>query len=234
MGHLREAYTDPAEQEQIAAPAVPAHTLDMALIAATVARVIGHDLAQVELITSASMDDPLVYQLGLALVAELQSSEPRNQTYVDSLVQALIVHVAHKHPGSGKAPVEQAGGLAGPTLQRVLEYIGENLAHDLALDAIADVAGMSPYHFTRLFKQAVGLPVHRYVTQRRLIAARQLLLVGAHSIAQVAALTGFADQSHLHRNFKATYGITPGAILEQSKNVQRARKNIQDQNEQTE
>ena len=123
---------------------------------------------------------------------------------------------------------EPAGGLARAALRRVLDYIGDNLAHDLSLETIAAVAGVSPYHFTRLFKQSVGLTLHRYVTQQRVSEAKRLLLAGRSSIADVAHLTGFADQSHLHRHFKAAYGITPGGLLEQRKNLQGGSKNRQD------
>jgi AraC family transcriptional regulator len=75
----------------------------------------------------------------------------------------------------------------------------------------------------------MGCSLHQYVTEQRLERAKALLIGGKHSIAEVAALTGFVDQSHLHRYFKRRYGVTPGAALGRSTNIQSTRTNIQDE-----
>lgn len=186
------------------------------------------DPQRVELIARVQERDPLIYQLGLAFLDELRTGGALGRLYVDSLAQLLIVHLLRQHAGVSKAVPDPSGGLARAALRRVLDYIGDNLAHDLSLEAIAAVAGVSPYHFTRLFKQSVGQTLHRYVIQQRLSEAKRLLLAGRNGIADVAHLTGFADQSHLHRHFKMAYGITPGALLEQRKNLQAVSKNRQD------
>ena len=80
---------------------------------------------------------------------------------------------------------------------------------------------MSPYHFVRSFSAEVGMPPHVYQLRRRIAAAKRLLTGGA-TIADVAAATGFADQSHLTNRFKAVVGVTPGAFRKKSKNLQDA------------
>ncbi len=199
-----------------------------ALLASVALQVADTDPQRVEFVPGVQLRDPLIHQIGLALLETLRTNAPLDGIYVESLSQVLAVHMLRKYATFSTPIAEPTGGMANITLQRALEYIDANLAHDLSLDTIAAVAGMSPYHFTRLFKQSVGQPLHQYVTHQRLDEARRLLLAGRHTIAEVAVLTGFADQSHLHRHFRAAYGTTPGALLEQSKNVQRARKNIQD------
>ena len=69
---------------------------------------------------------------------------------------------------------------------------------------------MSPFHFARVFRRATGLPPHSWLMQRRVERARALLKVGCTPLT-VAMQLGFADQSHLTRQFKQTYGIGPGA-----------------------
>lgn len=80
----------------------------------------------------------------------------------------------------------------------------------LPIQALARAAGVSREHFSRTFVQQHGLPPHRYQIMGRLNAARQAIARG-HSLADVAARFDFADQSHLGRLFRQTFGTTPGA-----------------------
>jgi len=75
---------------------------------------------------------------------------------------------------------------------------------------MAAVARLSLYHFARQFKAATGLPPHRYVIARRVERAKRLLQGGDLSLAEVAALAGFSDQSQFSRHFKRLVGVTPG------------------------
>jgi AraC-like DNA-binding protein len=79
------------------------------------------------------------------------------------------------------------------------------------LEALARELGTHPSQLVRVFRREYGLPPHRYVVGRRLDDARRLLLDG-RPIAEVAAATGFHDQSHLTRHFRALLGTTPGAF----------------------
>jgi len=80
----------------------------------------------------------------------------------------------------------------------------------LPIQALARAAGVSREHFSRTFVQQYGLPPHRYQIMCRLNGSRQAIARG-HSLADVAARFDFADQSHLGRLFRQTFGTTPGA-----------------------
>lgn len=161
---------------------------------------------------SAHGHDPLVQQLGQALLGELAHGECANQRYIESLAQALAQHLrlSTARDPAPQPTREPAPGLADSTLQVVLAYIEAHLAGALTLAEVAGLARISQYHFARLFRQSLGCSLHQHITERRLERARQLLVAGQHSIAEVAALTGFVDQSHLHRHFKRRYRVTPG------------------------
>ena len=76
---------------------------------------------------------------------------------------------------------------------------------------MAAVARLSVYHFARQFKAATGLPPHQYVLTRRVERAKELLQARTHlSLAEVAAHTGFSDQSQFTHHFKRMVGVTPG------------------------
>ena len=94
-------------------------------------------------------------------------------------------------------------------LQAVLNQIHQNLAGDLSVDALASCAGVSPAHFRRLFREAVGMPVHRYVLATRLEQARRLLTLSEMPIAHIAQECGFSNQSHLTVSFREIHAVTP-------------------------
>lgn len=97
-------------------------------------------------------------------------------------------------------------------VKRVIEYLNANYEKEILLEDLAEIAELSAFHLLRTFRDVVGLPPHAYLNQIRIEAGRRLLSIG-HSIASVAALTGFADQSHFTRNFKRILGVTPGQYL---------------------
>jgi AraC-like DNA-binding protein len=96
------------------------------------------------------------------------------------------------------------------SVQRAREYIHAYYPFDITLDDVANAAGLSPFHLSRVFKKETGLPPHKYLTQVRVQRAQDLLQ-GGLPIVDVACATGFADQSHLTKWFKRIVGIPPGA-----------------------
>lgn len=100
-----------------------------------------------------------------------------------------------------------------------LDYLEAHFAENVSLAELAALAGVDRFHLLRAFRRRLGLPPHLYQTQLRLRHARRLLLAGEPA-AMAAAAAGFADQSHLIRKFKATYGVTPGQYLGARNNVQ--------------
>ena len=90
----------------------------------------------------------------------------------------------------------------------VRDHLEANFALNTSLETLSKLAGLSGFHLTRLFKQRYGLPPHALQTQLRLRHARRKLLEGSN-ISAVALEVGFSDQSHLTRQFKRVYGVTP-------------------------
>jgi AraC-like DNA-binding protein len=96
--------------------------------------------------------------------------------------------------------------IAGLNLAR--EYIAEHFRDDISIDALAQLANVSRYHFMRAFHANFGMPPHAYINQLRLQHARKLLLAG-HNVTEAAAESGFYDQSRLNKFFRRAYGVTP-------------------------
>jgi AraC family transcriptional regulator len=93
------------------------------------------------------------------------------------------------------------------------DYIRTHLDQKISLEQLANVLGISRAHLTRTVKQSTGLAPHQYLLRKRTEQAQHFLRQGRHTIAEVASLTGFTDQSHLNRTFRQTYGITPSQLL---------------------
>lgn len=87
--------------------------------------------------------------------------------------------------------------------------IDDNPAALLTLTALAREAGLSRYQFLRSFARATGMTPHAYLMQRRIHRARQLIGRGVQ-LAEVAAESGFSDQSHMTRLFVRSFGLAPG------------------------
>jgi len=95
----------------------------------------------------------------------------------------------------------------------VRERIDDTPSESHALADLAELAGLSRYQTLRAFSRLTGLTPHAYMVQRRLDAARRSIRDGS-TLADAAAAAGFADQSHMHRNFIARYGFTPGSYAQ--------------------
>jgi transcriptional regulator GlxA family with amidase domain len=94
-------------------------------------------------------------------------------------------------------------------MQRVVLHIERNLSQPLALEELAQVAGLSVWRFATVFRQQMGISPHRFICRLRVERARELMQ-GGLSAAGAATEAGFYDQSHLSRHFKAFCGVTPG------------------------
>ncbi len=112
--------------------------------------------------------------------------------------------------GAGRPTMRANGGLSGWQLRRVTEFMMEHAAGDLALDELAALADLSAKHFARAFRQSTGVPPHRWLIERRIDRAKELLAASDHSLAEIALACGFADQSHFTAAFRKAVGATPG------------------------
>ncbi|WP_051261818.1 AraC family transcriptional regulator [Desulfovibrio inopinatus] len=138
------------------------------------------------------------------LLEEGQLSVLARQSLMRSLVVAwMIRHGRETRPGRTLSfdPTQ--------ALHRVRQKLEDEYAEDVSLEELADLAGLSPWHLNRAFRQVYGLPPHRYQTMIRVRQAKSLLLSGAR-VVDAALETGFYDQSHLTRHFTPQIGVSPG------------------------
>lgn len=101
-----------------------------------------------------------------------------------------------------------------PRVEAAVDFFHAYLEHQIQLEELADELGCSSYHLIRLFRFQKGMTPHAYLTQLRLEKVRQYIDNGM-PLSQIAPLVGLADQSHLTRQFKKRYGVTPGQYRRQ-------------------
>ncbi len=154
-------------------------------------------------------DPALAWQLD-TLIRTLEASD--NRLLRESLVYHALTQLVMRHARSGGEPGRLP--LAPARLSLAKEFLDDHPSADISLRELASLAGLSPHHLVRQFKRYYGLPPHAYQVQARLRLARQLLH-GNTTLAEVAAASGFHDQSHMHRHFRKTFGTTPGRYAQQ-------------------
>jgi AraC family transcriptional regulator len=123
----------------------------------------------------------------------------------------LLVHHLLRLAGSDRGRATARGGLAGWQVRRTTDYVAAHLAENIGLTELAAIAGLSPFHFARAFKQSVGDPPHRYQTRRRIERACELLTTTDMPVIDIAAAVGFEAPQTLTRLFRRELGMTPSA-----------------------
>ncbi len=167
-----------------------------------------------ELIETYQKNDPLIQHVALNLLSELDSETPAGKLYAESLAQTLLLHILRNYTTARFAQENFSGGLSGYKLRRVTEFIHEHLEQDLTLVDIAEVAGLSQFHFARAFRRTTGLTPQQYITQKRIERAKNLLVEGDLPLVEVSLRAGFKNQSHFTTLFRKFTRLTPKAWRE--------------------
>jgi AraC family transcriptional regulator len=171
------------------------------------------DADRIELVEQRRNTDPTLRHIAMALRAGIQSGDALDRMYGEALSTALAVHLLREYGAAVLGPKRQYGGLPRAKLMRAVEYIQDQLDTDLTVSGIAQAVGLSPYHFTRLFKESTGQSPYQYVVEARVRKAKELLTTGKFTISEAAYHVGFVDQSHLTRHFKRVFGLPPKRLL---------------------
>lgn len=153
--------------------------------------------------------DPVISNVGFALLAELDSEGLSGRLYAESLANVLAIHLLRHYTNEDIRPPIFQGGLSGPKLRQVTEFIADNYTKDIKLAELAQVAGMSSFHFAREFKRSTGTTPHQYLIKYRVERAKTLLSSDDLPLIEVGLRSGFSHQSHFTRLFRKVTGTTP-------------------------
>lgn len=162
----------------------------------------------------------LVFLLG-GLLQEIHSGEYASETAAMALLAQILVYI-NRMAIQGEHPVDNKSE-SDSVVYRVLSYINENYNEDLKLDMLANKFFISKYHLSREFNRLVGTSVYRYIIQKRLMMAKQLMSTGVSSTA-VYQHCGFGDYSNFYRAFKSEYQISPKEYIASLREEQNSQK----------
>jgi AraC family transcriptional regulator len=166
---------------------------------------------QLELITEFRTRDRHIESIAMMLFSELKQENLGGRLYIESLANVLAVHLLRQYSAIKPRLTLYNGGLPQRQLIQILEYIDANLHEDIKLADLAQLLGMSQFHFSHLFKQAMGIAPYQYLLQQRIERAKQLLKKSDRSIIEIALVCGFNSHSHLSKQFRQITGMTPKA-----------------------
>jgi AraC family transcriptional regulator len=154
-------------------------------------------------------EDPRLWDTAIKLKALIDNFRESDRLYRESLGVVLAHVLVRLNHGTARAEPPVRGGLAAWQQRAVAEYIEEHVAEQISLIALAQLARLSPYHFSRAFKRSFGIPPHRFHMRRRMEHAKSLLARPAASVTFVGMSLGFSETSSFTAAFRRTTGLTP-------------------------
>lgn len=166
------------------------------------------DCDRISLVPGFRMRDPQIETIAMMLLTEGQQNTA-SSLMMDSLANVLTVHLLRQYATIQPHLPVYDGGIPQRQLAQVLDYMDVHLEQDLKLADLAQLLDMSQFHFSRLFKQSMGLSPFQYLLQQRVERAKQLLKQTDQPIVDIAFECGFSSHSHLSRQFRQVTGMTP-------------------------
>jgi AraC family transcriptional regulator len=153
--------------------------------------------------------DPVIQGLGMALQPAIANPDLAPRMFVEHVLLALRAHLVHRF---GNPSTSRRGGLSRRQLNRAQAFVEAHLSENISLTDLAASCALSAAHFAREFRQSTGVPPHRYLMERRVTRARELVVHTQLPLSDIAMRCGFADQSHLTKVFRRVLGVTPGGL----------------------
>jgi AraC family transcriptional regulator len=162
--------------------------------------------------------DPVMHALAGALIPALMKPEETGLLFIEHIFGAVIAHLSASSSADTQGIAAKTARLAPWQERKAKEMLVANLCADISLKDLAQICDLSVTYFARAFKSSVGVPPHRWLTEKRIENSKALLLSSDTMLADVALMSGFADQSHFTRIFTKVVGLSPGAWRRLHKN----------------
>ena len=162
-----------------------------------------------DFIPTFSTPDPFLHQIASALTST-PIKDPAVNLYIESLLNAACARILHTY-ASVRYPLSGPPRLTDDQLRRAIDYIQDHIREALDLGSIARAAGLSAFHFARLFKAATGDTPFQFVTRARMERAKELLRKTRLPISDVAERVGYQQPSHFSARFRSVSGCRPDA-----------------------
>jgi AraC family transcriptional regulator len=167
------------------------------------------DKANVVEVTDFFGRDETLAHLSFACAEMLSARTAGNAKRVTAFAQMLAIYIAEKHTNIASQKPDYRGGLPIARLRKIEDYVRAHLAERILLQTLAELAELSPFHFSRVFKQATGMTPLHFVTRERMLQAQQLIRETSRSLIEIALEVGYTNPSHFAQVFRQKVGMAP-------------------------
>ncbi|MGA9577242.1 MAG: AraC family transcriptional regulator [Terrimicrobiaceae bacterium] len=175
---------------------------------AALERVYGDKAADVEVTEFFGRDETLAH-FCFACAELLSAGTGGNAKRVAAFGQLLAIYIAEKYANVASQRPDYRGGLPIARLRKIEDYVRANLAESISIEKLAELAELSPFHFSRVFKQATGMTPLQFVTRERMLQAQRLIRETSRSLIEIALEVGYTSPSHFAPVFRRIVGVTP-------------------------
>ncbi len=164
---------------------------------------------ELSLVDTVGCRDPLLEALYSAMREEIYSQRAASPIYLDTLLESFLIKLLLDHSTACLRETKSRETLASFRIRRILDFIEAHLDHALTVGDLVEVAGGSPFHFSRAFKNSVGDSPYKYLLRRRMAHAQRLLMNTDWPLAKIAQSCGFSGAVSFSRSFFRLLGVTP-------------------------
>ncbi|HET6409869.1 MAG TPA: AraC family transcriptional regulator, partial [Chthoniobacteraceae bacterium] len=164
--------------------------------------------AHVEVVDFGGHDEALA-NLCYACVEMLGTRTPGKSGRVVALTQLFATYIAEKFTEVAKEKPDLHTGLPIWQLRKVEDHVRQHLAEEISVEALAALVELSPFHFSRVFKEATGMSPHQFITRERITVAQQLIRETSRSLIDIGMDVGYTSPSHFAKVFRRVTGTTP-------------------------
>lgn len=161
----------------------------------------------------AMVDNEKLVELFQMIETEILAPDHDRPGQIDTLIHMLAHYLADR--SVERRPRQRPHLDISPAkLKRVLNYMDDHLAEPIDVSTMAEVVGLSRFHFVRVFKSATGRSPYQHLLHRRVARAQSMIAGGAFSLTAISKTTGFTSPTHFSTCFKRETGMTPSCYRE--------------------
>jgi len=163
-----------------------------------------------DFIPTFSTPDPFLHEIVAALTSTSRVKDPAGNLFIESLLNAACARILHTY-AQVRYRLSGPPRLTDDQLRRAIDYIHDHIREALDLGSISRAAGLSAFHFARLFKAATRDSPFQFVTRTRMERAKELLRKTRLPVSDIAERVGYQQPSHFSARFRSLLGCSPDA-----------------------
>jgi AraC family transcriptional regulator len=166
----------------------------------------------VELLARVGFEDPVAARVMELLGRDAAAADASARLFVEQATDLLVTQLVRGHSSFAAIEPPARRGLADWQVRKVTGYMRDHLDEPIGLDVLADLAGLSRFHFCTAFRLATGSTPHAWLVALRIERARQLLARGDLPVTEIALAVGYETPSSFAASFRKVTGMTPSAF----------------------